>query len=131
MKVKIIRTATVPISINILLRGQLHFLNQYFEIIAVSCNGFELNEVREREGVAIKSIEMQRNISPIKDFFAFIKLYFYFKKEKPLIVHSITPKAGLLSMMAARLAGVPIRIHTFTGLIFPSRTGLMQKLLIK
>ena len=47
-----------------------------------------------------------------------------------MIVHSITPKAGLLSMIAAKMAGVPIRIHTFTGLIFPTKTGLLQRLLI-
>jgi glycosyltransferase involved in cell wall biosynthesis len=53
-----------------------------------------------------------------------------FKKEKPHIVHSITPKAGLLSMTAAYFAGVPVRMHTFTGLIFPYRTGFMKQLLL-
>ena len=53
------------------------------------------------------------------------------RKEKPQIVHSITPKAGLITMLAAKLAGVPVRMHTFTGLIFPSKTGIMQQLLIK
>jgi glycosyltransferase involved in cell wall biosynthesis len=53
-----------------------------------------------------------------------------FKKEKPQIVHSITPKAGLLSMLAAKLAGVPVRMHTFTGLIFPTKKGFLQQLLI-
>ena len=60
-----------------------------------------------------------------------IKLYKVLNKEKPTIVHSITPKAGLLTMLAGKMAGVPIRMHTFTGLIFPTRTGAMQKLLIK
>jgi glycosyltransferase involved in cell wall biosynthesis len=53
-----------------------------------------------------------------------------FRKEKPEIVHSITPKAGLLTMIAGKLAGVPLRIHTFTGLIFPSKRGLLKQLLI-
>jgi len=66
----------------------------------------------------------------MEDLKSLWKLYFYFKKEKPLIVHSITPKAGLLSMIAAKMANVPIRMHTFTGLIFPTRTGPMKKLLI-
>jgi glycosyltransferase involved in cell wall biosynthesis len=57
-------------------------------------------------------------------------MYFLFKKEKPQIVHSITPKAGLLSMTAAYFAGVPVRMHTFTGLIFPYKKGLMQTLLL-
>ena len=73
---------------------------------------------------------MKRNISPLNDVMSLLKLYFYFRREKPLIVHSITPKAGLLSMIAAKMAGVPIRMHTYTGLIFPSKTGLMQRMMI-
>ena len=46
------------------------------------------------------------------------------------MVHSITPKAGLLSMMAAWVCRVPVRLHTFTGLVFPTSTGFKQKLLI-
>ncbi len=127
---KIIRLSTVPISLNVLLKGQLKFLNEHYNIIAVSGKDVSLDEVASREGVEIFPIEMERKISPIKDFVSLVKLYFYFKKERPLIVHSITPKAGLLSMTAAKFAGVPIRIHTFTGLIFPSKQGLFQKILI-
>lgn len=127
---KIIRLSTVPISLNVLLKGQLKFLNNYYDVIAVSGKGTDLDQVEEREGVRTYSIEMERKIAPVKDFVSLIRLYFYFRKERPLIVHSITPKAGLLGMIAAKMAGVPIRIHTFTGLIFPSRTGLYQKILI-
>lgn len=127
---KLIRLSTVPLSLNTLLKGQLNFLNDYFDVIAVSGNGPDLNVVAEREGVFVSSIEMERQISPIKDFISLIKLYFYFRNERPFIVHSITPKAGLLSMIAAKFAGVPIRMHTFTGLIFPSKTGVLQKILI-
>lgn len=127
---KIIRVATVPESLNILLKGQLNFLSENFYITAVSGGGFHLDEIKEREHVEIKPIEMQRRISPFKDFVSLIRLYIFFKQEKPDIVHSITPKAGLLSMLAAKFAGVPIRIHTFTGLIFPYKTGLFQKMLI-
>lgn len=127
---KLIRLSTVPLSLNILLKGQLSFLNNFFNIIAVSGNGPDLNVVAEREGVLVYSIEMERKISPFKDVVSLVKLYFYFRNERPFIVHSITPKAGLLSMIAAKLAGVPIRMHTFTGLIFPSKTGILQKILI-
>lgn len=130
MKRKIIRTATVPISLDILLKGQLQFLNETYEVIAVSGENENLKNVKEREGVRTEAIEMQRNISPLKDLISLYNLFVFFKKEKPQIVHSITPKAGLLSMVAAYFAGVPIRIHTFTGLIFPTRTGFMQKILI-
>ncbi|BAP33033.1 uncharacterized protein CHSO_3996 [Chryseobacterium sp. StRB126] len=129
--IKLIRTSTIPESMNILLKGQLKFLGNSFDITAVSGESSYLEELVERENVKIFPIEMQRKISPLKDLVSLIKLYFYLKKVKPTIIHSITPKAGLLSMLAGKMAGVPIRMHTFTGLIFPTRTGPMQKLLIK
>ncbi|WP_332028682.1 glycosyltransferase family 4 protein [Kaistella sp.] len=127
---KIIRVATVPLSLNILLRNQFKFLRKYYHVVAISSPGEDLFEVGTRENVDIKGIEIKRKISIINDITALYKLYVYFTKEKPLIVHSITPKAGLLSMMAAKLAGIPIRMHTFTGLIFPTSTGAMKHLLI-
>ncbi|MDP9956818.1 glycosyltransferase involved in cell wall biosynthesis [Epilithonimonas hungarica] len=130
MKIKLFRISTVPISLNSLLKGQLEFLNNYFEVTAISGKGADLDEVRNRERVNIYPIEMQRQISPFKDFVSLIKLYRYFKRERPDVIHSITPKAGLLSMLAGKLAGVPVRMHTFTGLIFPYKSGLMQKILI-
>ena len=131
-KTKIIRITTVPVSLKTLLKGQLRFMSEHgFEVIGVSSKGDDLIEVENREGVKTISVEMERRISPFKDLVSLFKLYKVLNKEKPQIVHSITPKAGLLSMLAGKMAGVPIRMHTFTGLIFPTRTGLMQKLLIK
>ncbi|MGQ3564010.1 glycosyltransferase family 4 protein [Ornithobacterium rhinotracheale] len=129
-QIKLFRTATVPISLNILLRGQLKFLNQFYEVTAVSGKGKNLEAVQQREGVKTMQVEMQRQISPFKDLVSLIEMYQLLKKEKPTIIHSITPKAGLLSMLAGKMAGVPIRIHTFTGLIFPSKTGILQRILI-
>ncbi|RTY92291.1 glycosyltransferase family 4 protein [Flavobacterium sp. GT3R68] len=130
-KKKIIRTSTIAMSLNFLLKGQLAFLKQNYEVIAVSGADHHLDEVALREGVRTVNLQMQRAISPVKDIISLWKLYRLFKKEKPFIVHSITPKAGLLSMTAAYFAGVPVRMHTFTGLIFPSKTGMLQKILIR
>ena len=127
---KLFRIATVPLSLNVLLTGQLRYLNEFFEVTAISTGGEELEEVERREGVKTKAIHMERPISPLKDLVSLYQLYRYFKKEKPDIVHSITPKAGLLSMIAARFAGVPVRMHTFTGLIFPYKTGIFKVILI-
>ncbi|WP_373056156.1 glycosyltransferase family 4 protein [Zunongwangia sp. H14] len=127
---KLIRVTTVPLSLNILLKGQLSFLNKYYEVLAISGNGKDLEEVQQREKVPTVAIEMERGISVFKDLKSFWKLYTCFRREKPKIVHSITPKAGLLSMAAAYFARVPIRMHTFTGLVFPSKTGMLQNLLI-
>lgn len=128
---KIIRTSTIALSLNVLLKGQLNFLNNYFDVTAVSGDGSDLHEVAQRERVRIIPLEMQRKIAPWKDLVSLVKMCLLLRKEKPQIVHSITPKAGLITMLAAKLAGVPVRMHTFTGLIFPSKTGIMQQLLIK
>jgi len=127
---KLIRTSTVAVSLDYLLKGQLAFLKKSYEVLAVSGQDKHLEAVGNREGVKTIAVEMQRNISLLKDLKSLWQLYWLFKKEKPLIVHSITPKAGLLSMAAAYFAKVPIRMHTFTGLIFPTRKGFMQLLLI-
>ena len=129
---KLFRITTVPISLKTLLKGQHRFMSQNgFEVIGVSSNRQELQDVQNDEGIDVVALEMTRTISPIKDIKALWNFYRLCKKEKPTIVHSITPKAGLLTMLAGKMAGVPIRMHTFTGLIFPTRTGVMQKLLIK
>lgn len=131
MNEKLVRITTVPISLNILLKGQLKYLSNYFEVIGIASKGELLDEVNKREGVQVIGVNMERGIHPFKDLVSLFQLYKHIKKEKPVIVHSITPKAGLLSMLAGKMAGVPVRMHTFTGLIFPSKSGLMQKILIK
>ena len=130
MKTKIIRTSTVAMSLNLLLKGQLKFLSKHFDVLAVSGYDVDLETVKNREGVSIVSVAMERKIAPFQDLISLYRLYKLFKKERPTIVHSITPKAGLLSMVAAKYANVPVRIHTFTGLVFPAKKGLFQKLLI-
>lgn len=128
--VKIIRISTVPSSLYGLLEGQLRMLAKYYEIVAVSSPGKELCMVGKREGVRVVAVPMERHISLLKDFKALVRLCRVFIKEKPRMIHSITPKAGLLSMMAGMIARVPIRMHTFTGLVFPTSKGFMKKLLI-
>ena len=130
MKKKLIRTSTIAMSLDLLLKGQLAFLKEHYHVVAVSGQDAHFETVAGREGVTMVPLSMSRTISPLKDVVSLVKLYFLFKKEKPFIVHSITPKAGLLSMIAAYFAGVPVRIHTFTGLVFPNKNGVMKQLLI-
>lgn len=89
-KIKLIKISTVPISLNILLRGQLAFLANHFEVTGISSPGEDLVEVEKREGVQTISIPMERGISPFKDLISLFKLYQEFRKQKPQIVHSIT-----------------------------------------
>lgn len=131
MKKKLIRITTVPLSLSGLLQGQLKFMSNYFDILAVSSTGKDnaLGKVSEYENVPTLPIEMTRKITPFKDLYAVWQLYKLFKKEKPFIVHSHTPKAGTLSMLAAKLAGVPHRLHTIAGLPLVEAKGAKRLLL--
>ncbi len=130
--IKIIRTTTIPGSLNTFCHGLLKELQEQdgYEMVAVSSPGDALREIEEREGVRTVAIPMERHISPLRDLKSLLGLISVFRKEKPTMVHSMTPKAGLLSMMAAWFCRVPVRVHTFTGLVFPTATGLTQKILI-
>jgi len=127
---KIIRASTIPLSLNIFCRDTLREMSKLYDVVALSSSGDLLDEVEQREGVRAIRIEMERRISPIKDLASLFKIIQVFRKEKPYIVHSMTPKAGLLCMMAAWLTRVPLRIHTFTGLVFPSTTGIKRQILM-
>ena len=127
---KIIRTATVPLSLDLFCRGLLRDLSSRYEIIALSSPLPELENIRKREKVRTISVPMARKIAPFSDLKSLFELIRIFRKERPDMVHSITPKAGLLSMMAAKWTRVPVRIHTFTGLIFPYEKGWKRRLLM-
>ena len=128
---KLIRITTAPISLNVLLRGQMRYMNENgFEVVMVSSDGTELETVRANEQCRHHIIPMTRRMTPFGDLRCLWLLYRFFKKEKPDIVHSHTPKAGLLAMLAARFAGVKIRIHTIAGLRFVTTKGISRKVLI-
>src|SRR5690606_16627438 len=80
-------------------------------------------------GVKTYWVEMTRAITPLNDLQAVMKLFKYLGKEKPLIVHTHTPKAGIIGMLAAKLAGVPIRLHTVAGLPLLETTGVKRRVL--
>ncbi|WP_299229330.1 glycosyltransferase family 4 protein [uncultured Psychroserpens sp.] len=126
---KLIRITTVPSSLRTLLRGQHRFMSKYYKVIGIASNGDALREVRENEGIETLAVEMTRTITPIKDLKAVYKLYKYFKAEKPYIVHTHTPKAGTVGMLAAKLAGVPHRLHTIAGLPLLEASGAKRYLL--
>jgi len=127
---KLIRITTVPLSLDKLLEGQLRFMSQHFEVTAISGETPYLEKVGKREGIATHTVEMTRKITPLQDLVALWKLYSFFRKHKPDIVHTHTPKAGLLGMLAAWLCRVPIRLHTVAGLPLMESTGAKRKLLI-
>ena len=127
---KLIRITTVPISFKVLLKGQLRFMaSNGFDVKGVSSEGEELKEVRENEGIVMEAINMSRKITPFQDLKSLWEMWNFLRKEKPQIVHTHTPKAGIIGMLAARLAGVPHRLHTVAGLPLMEATGIKRKLL--
>ena len=104
-------------------------MNGHFDVTAVSADHTELKRVAEKYGVDHYPVEMTRAITPLKDLVAVWKLYRFLRKEKPALVHSHTPKAGLVGMMAAYFAGVPVRMHTVAGLPLLEATGAKRTLL--
>lgn len=130
MKIKLIRTSTVPTSLTSFLNGVFEVLMSNYELLLVSSPGKELDELHNKYGVKTIGVSMQRRFSPLKDLISLWKLILVFHKEKPYMVHSMTPKAGLLCMLAAWVTGVPRRVHTFTGLVWPTATGSTRKILM-
>ena len=128
-KKKLVRITTVPLSLDKILDGQLAFMNNHYEVIAVSSEKEYLIRCAKNEGVRFKHIEMTRKITPIKDFISLIKLISFLKKERPLIIHSHTPKAGILAMLASKITNIPIRLHTVAGLPLMEEKGSKKKLL--
>lgn len=111
-------------------KGLLKELSEKYEVVAVSSPDDTLDLVGRREGVKTVGVPMERHIAPLSDLKSLWKMVGVMRRERPWLVHSMTPKAGLMSMIAGWLTGVPVRVHTYTGLVFPTATGITQKILI-
>lgn len=100
-----------------------------YEVVSLSSPGIEAERLKEN-GWNVETVALERHISPVKDIKSLLKLIALFRRMRPMMVHSMTPKAGLLCMMAAWLCRVPVRVHTFTGLVFPTASGLKRRILM-
>lgn len=130
-KKKIIRSVTVPQSIGFFEEVMMRLRGDGYDVVVVTSPGKELDDFKQRHPQE-KTIEvpMERRISLTKDIKSLWKMIGVVRKERPYMIHSMTPKAGLLSMIAGWLTGVPVRVHTFTGLVWPIETGLKRKILM-
>jgi glycosyltransferase involved in cell wall biosynthesis len=114
--IRIARISTVPFFVVAQLKDQIIALaTMGAQVDVVASAGEEMSHLEGLNGVRCVPIDIPRNISLWRDLMALYRLYLYFRRERIQIAHSTTPKAGLLTAVAAYLAGVPIRLHTFTG----------------
>lgn len=125
---KLIYITAVPQSLRGFVLPRIEWLTMEYEVVGICSSGPEVEELRAG-GMRVIEVPIARHISPWQDVKSLWQLWWVLRKEKPDMVHSMTPKAGLLGMTAAWLAGVKVRIHTFTGLIFPWRKGLLRRIL--
>lgn len=129
MKKKLIRITTIPVSLEKLLSDQLSFMSNYFDVIAISSESKRLEKYGTGQCINTFHVEMTRKITPIKDLIAVYYLYKFLKKNNPLIVHTHTPKAGIIGMLASYLAKIDFRLHTVAGLPLMESKGFRRILL--
>lgn len=115
--------ATVPVSLSTFFAGQPRFLARHFDVTLVTSSGPEVPQIEAAEGLGVRIVEMTRQIAPGRDLVALRELLAVMREVRPDLVHSYTPKAGLLAMLAARAAGVPHRFHTVQGMPLVSASG--------
>ncbi|MEJ1238122.1 glycosyltransferase family 4 protein [Chryseolinea sp. T2] len=126
---KLLRITTVPISLHLLLAGQFRFMReQGFEVYTMSASGKEVSEVI-KEGVPHIAVPFTRKITPFQDLRCLFMLLRFIRKERPDIIHTHTPKAGLIGMLAARMCNVPMRMHTVAGLPLMEASGVKRRIL--
>jgi glycosyltransferase involved in cell wall biosynthesis len=117
--VRVAHIATSDLSLNYLLKNQLaHFREAGYEVTGISARG-EHATALAAAGVEFIEVPMSRSMSPLADLRALWRLWRVLRREKFDIVHTHTPKGGLLGQYAALLARVPLRVHTIHGLYFP------------
>lgn len=127
---KLIRITTVPIALAYPLRGQPSYMHTHgFDVLMVSADGKELELIHQQEICPHKVVPMTRKITPLQDLRSLFLLIQLFRKHKPDIVHTETPKAGLIGMMAAWFCRVPSRVHTVAGLPLMVEKGMKLRLL--
>ncbi|MBN9410988.1 MAG: glycosyltransferase [Burkholderiales bacterium] len=124
--VRIARVSTVSFFVATQLSLQIRQIAAAgFQVTVICSPGSEIDELLAHPGVEGKFVDIPRSLSPLRDLLSLWLLWRCFRRQRFDIVHSTTPKAGLLCAIASRLAGVPIRLHTFTGQPWVTRTGLM------
>jgi glycosyltransferase involved in cell wall biosynthesis len=126
---KIIRAVTVDQSLGFV-EPLLDSLLIKYEVQLLSSPGEKIVSLSNQYNIKRHCINIERHISLINDVKSLFRIIKVFRKEKPYMVHSMTPKAGMLCMLAAWLTRVPRRVHTFTGLVWPTSTGLKRKILM-
>jgi glycosyltransferase involved in cell wall biosynthesis len=118
---------------NVILKGQLSYVNSYYAVIGITGkDNLYFEEISKRENVRVIPVNFHRKISLFSDLLCLLKIIIILRKEKPHIVHTQTPKAGFLGMMASWLMHVPVRMHSEAGLpVYNKFHGIKKWIMLK
>lgn len=131
MPINLVFLVTAPITAMTFVRGQADFLHRRgFDVTVICSPDRTVHEATAAEPVAFVTIPMEREISLFRDVVALWRIYRALRRLRPDIVNASTPKAGLLGMVAAWLARVPVRVYQQRGLRLETTTGLKRRILI-
>ncbi|MDP3651355.1 MAG: glycosyltransferase [Rhodoferax sp.] len=119
--------STVPYAVHVFLRKHIEEAAKKYKVTVV-CNSTDAHLLHDLN-VPVILLPIERKPSFWCDALVVIRLYMLFRREHFAIVHSIMPKTGMIAMLAAWLARVPIRIHTFTGQVWVTKRGLKRAVL--
>ena len=123
-------TATVPVAIRTFMAAHIRHLSKTHEILLCAHGEPALvADLLEHPMVSYTDTPIERKISLLRDLHALLFLWRHYRKNRPELVFSVMPKAGLLAMLAARLARIPTRMHIFTGQVWATKTGLARAIL--
>ena len=126
---RVVHVLTVPESL-VFLRGQVAFMRERgWDMTVVTSPGAALDAFGARHGVPVHGIEMPRRMSPVEDARSLARLTALLRRLRPDLVHSHTPKGGLLGTIAATMAGVRARIYHMRGLPLMTAAGAQRKIL--
>lgn len=129
MKKKISIVLTVPLSIETWFKGQPRYLSDYYDVELITSHSESIEKIKAYENVTVTLVDFTRQINPLKDLKILFLLWRHFRHRQPDMVYSITPKAGLLGMISAWLARVPVRLHLIVGLAYFGSSGKRRFLL--
>lgn len=124
---KLCYVATIPAVVQAFLREHIQLAAEKYEVTVV-CNSVD-RYLLEGLNARLIVLSIERKPSPWRDMLSLLQLFNLFRRERFDIVHSIMPKTGMLAMVAARLAHVPVRVHTFTGQVWVMKKGVRRILL--
>jgi len=129
-KEKLLIATSTSIFFSDILVGQPKYLNKYYQVSLAAGDDKDVNKITKHEKLHVSKISMNRGLSPIFDIFSLVSAILLILKIRPKIIQTFTPKAGFIFMIASWLCRTPIRIHTYTGLIFPTEKGLMKRVIM-